>query len=128
MRSGCWGACEGQALALRWPGVCFFVVRGPVPREAAIARDMARDRPSHYGCRGAFFFVVRGPVLRDRSLILAILAILAILIQTRRRHGGGQAPPYVKSRSLTVARGGLSPARDFFGSGERLALVPNVLE
>ena len=29
------------------------------------------------------FFVVRGPVLRNRSLILAILIILAILLQTR---------------------------------------------
>ena len=43
----------------------------------------ARDRPSHYGQRGALFFVVRGPVPRSRSLILAILIILPILIQTR---------------------------------------------
>ena len=34
---------------------------------------------------GRVFFVVRGPVSRDRFLILAILAILAILIQTRER-------------------------------------------
>ena len=57
----------------------------------------ARDRPSRYGCRCAFFFVVRGPsrlyqrdagfpasptLPRNRSLILDILAILAILLQT----------------------------------------------
>ena len=45
--------CEGQALALR------------LRRRAARAT------------------VVRGPVPRDRSLILAILCILAILLQTR---------------------------------------------
>ena len=62
---------------------------------------LARDRPSRYGARRAFFsvpcegqalalrgrgcvfFVVRGPVPRDRSLILSILFILAILLQTR---------------------------------------------
>ena len=32
--------------------------------------------------RGVRFFVVRGPVSRDLSLILAILIILAILLQT----------------------------------------------
>ena len=41
----------------------------------------ARDRPSRYGDWDAFFFVVRGPVPRDLSLILAILSILAILLQ-----------------------------------------------
>ena len=65
-------------------------------------RCLARDRPSRYGVRGAFFFgalrgtgpratgaggcvffVVRGPVRRYRFLILAILQILAILLQTR---------------------------------------------
>ena len=55
MRSGCCDACEGQALALR------------LRRHA--------DRAT----------VVRGPVPRDRSLILNILHILAILIQTRER-------------------------------------------
>ena len=63
---------------------------------------LARDRPSRNGHRGmrfffgalrgtgprttgtgCVFFVVRGPVLRNRSLILAILIILAILLQTR---------------------------------------------
>ena len=33
----------------------------------------------------ARFFVVRGPVPRNRALILAILIILAILLQTRER-------------------------------------------
>ena len=70
MCNGGWGACEGQALALREAGMRFF-------------RCLARDRPSHYGGRGAFFFVVRGPVPRDLALILSILAILAILLQTR---------------------------------------------
>ena len=49
-RGGC-DACEGQALALRGPGVRFFLVG-------------------------------RGPVPRNRSLILGILQILAILLQT----------------------------------------------
>ena len=40
--NGCCGACEGQALALRPPRCVFF-------------RCIARDRPSHYGYRGAFF-------------------------------------------------------------------------
>ena len=53
MRRGGWGACKGQALALR------------LRRRA--------DRAA----------VVRGPVPRDRSLILDILIILAILLQTR---------------------------------------------
>ena len=58
---------------------------------------IARDRPSLYGGRGAFFlscggrhaythamqvFLHRLPCPRDRFLILAILIILAILLQT----------------------------------------------
>ena len=34
--SGGWGACEGQALALRGPGRVFFVVRGSIPRNRAL--------------------------------------------------------------------------------------------
>ena len=56
-RSGFCDACEGQALALR------------LRRRAARAT------------------VVRGPVPRNRSLILAILIILAILLQTERMRG-----------------------------------------
>ena len=44
---------------------------------------LARDRPSHYGKEGVpLNTVARGPVPRDLSLILAILIILAILLQT----------------------------------------------
>ena len=69
MCNGGWGACEGQALALRGPGVRFFgALRGTGPRATGA---------------GARFFVARGPVPRDCSLILAILFILAILLQTR---------------------------------------------
>ena len=62
-------------------------MRGTGPRATGTGgcvffRCLARDRPSHYGDR-VRFFVVRGPVLRNRSLILAILIILAILLQTR---------------------------------------------
>ena len=58
------------------------VYRHQQEREAKVREDLnmqrrlrclARDRPSHYGNRGALFFVVREPVLRDRALILAIL-------------------------------------------------------
>ena len=50
-----------------------------------LLRCLARDRPSRYGLRrrAARATVVRGPVPRDRSLILAILQILAILLQRR---------------------------------------------
>ena len=92
MCSGCCGACEGQALALRGAGVRFFSV--PCEGQALALRG-----PRH------FFFVVRGPsrlyqrdageyhdILpcpRDRFLILAILHILAILLQTERMRGTG---------------------------------------
>ena len=46
----------------------------------ADAATRARDRPSRYGGRGAFFCRA-GAVSRDCSLILAILIILAILLQ-----------------------------------------------
>ena len=39
--------------------------------------------PRTTGIGGCVFFVVRGPVSRNRALILAILFILAILLQTR---------------------------------------------
>ena len=63
---GC-GACEGQALALRVSGCVFF---------------------SSCGGRHAYtnaipVFLHRLPCPRNRFLILAILAILAILLQTR---------------------------------------------
>ena len=64
-----WGACEGQALALRAPRRVFFfgALRGTGPRATEA---------------GVRFFRRAGPVPRDRFLILAILAILAILLQT----------------------------------------------
>ena len=60
---------------------------------------------------GRVFFVARGPVPRDRSLILFILCILAILLQTKTR-GRRVFPtlaracpsPYDKVKD-TVARG-----------------------
>ena len=57
---------------------------GPRPTGAggAFFWCLARDRPSHYGEPRGRFFVVRGPVPRDLHLILAILIILAILLQT----------------------------------------------
>ena len=62
-------------------------MRGTGPRTTgpggAFFRCLARDRPSRYGYRGSFFFVGRGTGPRDRALILAILIILAILLQTR---------------------------------------------
>ena len=48
----------------------------------AAAAAHARDRPSPYGNRGALFLVVRGTGPRNRTLILCILKILAILLQT----------------------------------------------
>ena len=69
MSSGGWSACEGQALALRGPGDAFFSV--PCEGQALALRGP-----------GCVFFVVRGSVPRDRALILAILQILAILLQT----------------------------------------------
>ena len=62
-------ACEGQALALRGRGVRFF----SVPCEGL---SLALRGP------GCVFFVGRGTGPRDRSLILSILSILAILLQT----------------------------------------------
>ena len=40
MRSGCWGACEGQALALRGPGDAFFF--GACEGQALALRGAAR--------------------------------------------------------------------------------------
>ena len=77
-------------------------VRGTGPRATGAGarvffRCLARDRPSRYGGRGAFFsscggrhaytnamqvFLHRLLCPRDRSLILAILIILAILLQS----------------------------------------------
>ena len=64
-------------------------------------RCLARDRPSRYGYRGAWVvsscggrhayinamqvFLHRLPCPHNRALILAILSILAILLQTRER-------------------------------------------
>ena len=42
-----------------------LVARGPVPREAGLARD----RPSPYGAFMFIFIVVRGPVPRDASVV-----------------------------------------------------------
>ena len=69
MRSG-WGALRGTGPRATGAGARFFfgALRGTGPRTTGT---------------GCVFFVVRGPVLRDRSLILAILIILAILLQTR---------------------------------------------
>ena len=47
---------------------CWDALRGTGPRAT--------------GAGGCVFFVVRGPVPRNRALILAILSILAILLQT----------------------------------------------
>ena len=65
---GC-GAGEGQALALRAPGRAFF-------------RSMRGTGPRATGTEARFFFVGRRTGPRSRSLILAILIILAILLQT----------------------------------------------
>ena len=69
MRRSGWGACEGQALALRGRGMRFFfgALRGTGPRATGAE---------------ARFFCSAGAVPRDRFLILAILHILAILLQT----------------------------------------------
>ena len=78
MHSGCCDACEGQALALREPRRAFF----SVPCEGqALALRLRR--------RAARATVVRGPVPRNRAPILAILIILAILLQTERARGTG---------------------------------------
>ena len=42
-------AREGQALALREKTVCVTVGRGPVPRHAAVYRNLAGDGPPRYG-------------------------------------------------------------------------------
>ena len=74
-RRGC--GCEGQALALRAPRRFFSV-----PCEGqALALRLRR--------RAAQATVVRGPVPRNHSLILAILFILAILLQTECMRGTG---------------------------------------
>ena len=51
----------------------------------------ARDRPSHYGDRGAFFFVVWGPVSCDRFLILAILLQTRETLRSSRTFSAGCA-------------------------------------
>ena len=69
MCNGGWGACEGQALALRGPGCVFFVVRGPVPRDRALilcilsilaillqTECMRRTGPRATGAGGCVFF------------------------------------------------------------------------
>ena len=70
MCSGGWGALRGTGPRATGPGDVFFSV--PCEGQALALR-----------VSGCVFFVVRGPVSRDRSLILAILIILAILLQTR---------------------------------------------
>ena len=70
--SGGCDACEGQALALR------------LRRRAARAT------------------VVRGPVPRARSLILAILSILAILLQTRAIKGLTDLFCWLRLRSIDI--------------------------
>ena len=72
------------ALELQGPGGP-PVARGPVPRKAP-------QKPR------------RIQVLSDPELILFILQILQILIQTRRRHSGGQAPALRKKRALVPVR------------------------
>ena len=92
MCSGGWGALRGTGPRATGPGGAFFfgALRGTGPRATGAE---------------AFFFVVRGPsrlyqrdageyhdILpcpRDRFLILAILHILAILLQTERMRGTG---------------------------------------
>ena len=81
--------CEGQALALRGPGDAFFfgALRGTGPRTTGAGGAFFFGALRGTGPRttgpGCVFFVVRGPVPRNRFLILAILQILAILLQTR---------------------------------------------
>ena len=67
MHSGCWVPCEGQALALRGRGMRFFLSCGG----------------RHAYTNAMQVFLHRLPCPRNRFLILAILIILAILLQTR---------------------------------------------
>ena len=64
-----WGALRGTGPRATGPGGCVFSV--PCEGQALALRGP-----------GCVFFVARGPVSRDRSLILDILQILAILLQT----------------------------------------------
>ena len=119
MSSGCWGALRGTGPRATGVGARFF-------------RCLARDRPSRYGGRGVFFVVrgavsrdccdsprhgqgqalslrikvkdtvVRGPVPRNRHLILAILIILAILLQTERVRGTGPRTTGAETRFFYV--------------------------
>ena len=85
--------CGGQAPALRWPGrrASLTVARGPVPRNASQKpRGILRSYRTLSSCSCCASIDIQ--VLSDLAFILFILRILAILLQTLRRHGGGQAP------------------------------------
>ena len=66
-------------------------------QDAKVREDLNMPRGGCDACEGQAlalraprrFFVVRGPVPRNRSLILQILAILAILLQTECMRGTG---------------------------------------
>ena len=94
MCNGGWGACEGQALALRVSGCVFFVVRVPVPRDRFLILFILQilaillQTRAIKGLSDLFSWLLlrfyRHEGLPDLfSLILAILIILAILLQTR---------------------------------------------
>ena len=83
-------------------------VRGTGPRatgaEAVFFGALRGTGPRATGA-GARFFCSAGPVSRDRFLILAILIILAILLQTRERlRSAGPfllvAPPFYRHSGL----------------------------
>ena len=78
MCSGGWGALRGTGPRATGPGDAFFSL--PCEGQALALR-----------VPGRVFFVAREPVPRNRVLILAILFILAILLQTDKRPCEGQA-------------------------------------